>query len=140
MHNGLYQFQVGYNSSDIADTADVNIQGELKPKVVYVTVQPEDLIYHVGETINLNDKNKWIKSDINPALEERHAVADNIIEAVNNDGSFVNLADAHIQYHSDHTSVASVSDKGIVKAISQGIATITATVNGVSGGTVIVIK
>ncbi|HUZ60882.1 MAG TPA: glycoside hydrolase family 3 C-terminal domain-containing protein [Hanamia sp.] len=140
VYNGSYQFQVGYNSSDIADSADVDIQGMLTPKVVYVTVEPENLIYHVGETINLNSKNKWIKSDVNPALEEQHAVADNIIEAVNNDGSFVNLANAHIQYHSSDKSVAAVNDKGIVTAKKSGVATITVTIGGVSGSTVIVVK
>jgi beta-glucosidase len=140
VYNGIYQFQVGYNSSDIADSGDVNIQGTLTPVIAHVTVEPEQLIYRVGDEINLNDKNKWIKSDINPDLEEQHAVADNIIEAVNNDGSFVNLANVPIQYHSDHPAVASVNDRGIVKMLAPGVATITATIHGVSGGTVIVVK
>jgi beta-glucosidase-like glycosyl hydrolase len=140
VYNGLYQFQMGYNSGDIADSVDVNIQGVLTPKVTHVTVQPEKLVYHIGDKVNLNGKNKWIKSDINPDREERHAVADNIIEAVNNDGSFVNLANATIQYSSDHPSVASVNNEGIVKAIRAGVATIITTVNGKSGLSVIVVK
>ncbi len=140
VYNGAYQFQVGYNSSDIADSATVNIQGTLTPKVVHVTVQPEKLVYHVGDTINLKGKNKWIKSDVNPDREQTHAVADNIIEAANNDGSFVNLANAHVQYHSSDNLVATVSDNGMVKATGQGVTTISATVDGVSGSTVIVVK
>jgi len=140
VYNGTYQFQVGYNSSDIAETADVNIQGVLTPQVTHVTVQPESLIYHVGNKMNLKGKNKWIKSDINPDREEQHAVADNIIEAVNNDGSFVNLNKTPIQYKSSNPSVANVSDKGIVKMLSPGVTTITANVNGVTGNTVILIK
>jgi beta-glucosidase-like glycosyl hydrolase len=140
VYNGSYQFQVGYNSSDIADLANVNIQGMLTAKVAHVTVQPENLVYHVGDVLNLHGKNKWIKSDINPNLEDKHAVADNIIEAVNNDGSFVNLSDEQIQYHSDNPSVATVSKDGVVKATGAGVATITASVNGVSGGAVIVVK
>ncbi len=140
VYNGLYQFKVGYNSSDIADSAQVTIHGQLTPKIAYVTVQPEKMIYHVGETLNLHGKNKWIKNVTNPAREQVHAVADNIIEAANNDGSFVDLKGKEITYSSDNRSVATVSDNGMVKARGQGVATITATVDGVSGSTVIVVK
>ncbi|MBK5262864.1 MAG: glycoside hydrolase family 3 C-terminal domain-containing protein [Peptostreptococcaceae bacterium] len=140
VYNGVYEFQVGYNSRKIADSMIVNIQGDLTPKIVHVTLQPEKLIYHVGEIINLDGKNKWIKSDINTAREELHATADNIMEAVNNDGSFVNLANTHVHYQSSNPLVATVNDVGIVKTVGAGVATITATVDGVSGSTVMVIK
>jgi len=140
VYNGTYEFRVGYNSSDFADSAAVDIRGMLTPKVEHVTVQPEQLVYHVGDTINLNGKNKWIKSDINPNLEEHHVRADNIIEAVNNDGSFVNLTKTKIQYNSSNSSVATVNGNGIVKARGQGVATISAVVDGISGSTVIVVK
>jgi len=140
VYNGVYEFQVGYNSRDIVTSALVNIQGTLTPKVVRVTLQPEALIYHVGETINLHDKNKWIKSDINPELEDLHAPADNIMEAVNNDDSFADLAGMHADYQSNNRSVANVNAAGIVKTIGVGVATITATVNGISGSMVIVVK
>ena len=140
VYNGTYQFRVGYNSSDIADSAAVNIQGVLTPKVLHVTIQPEQLVYHVGDTISMNGKNKWIESDINPNMEEPHAIADNIIEAVNNDGSFVNLTNKKVQYHSSNNTVATVNSNGIVKAKGQGVATISATVDGISGSTVIVVK
>ncbi len=140
VYNGVYGFQVGYNSRYIADTMAVTIQGELTPKIVHVTLEPEKLIYHVGEIINLNGKNKWIKSDIDPAREELHAIADNIVEAVNNDGSFVDLSKYHVSYKSNNQSVAKINDKGIVKTMGVGVATITATVNGISGSMVIVVK
>jgi hypothetical protein len=140
VYNGVYQLQIGYNSSDIADSANVNIQGKLTPRITHVTVQPEQLIYHVGDIIDLKVKNKWIKSDVDPDQEEQHAVADNIIEAVNNDGSFVNLADTQIKYSSNNPSAASVSDNGIVKMLAPGVATITATIKNVSGTTVILVK
>jgi beta-glucosidase len=140
IYNGLYQFQMGYNSHTLADTITVNIQGELTPKVIHVTLQPEKLVYHVGETINLNAKNKWIKSDIDPEREDMHAPADNIIEAVNNDGSFVNMVNTHVRYHSSNKSVATVNDDGIVKVIGVGAVTITATVDGVPGSMVMIVK
>lgn len=140
VYNGQYQFHIGFNSNDIAVSDTVNIQGKLTPKIIYVTIQPQRTIYHIGESINLKGKNKWIESDINTAREQPHALADKIIEAVNNDGSFVNLAKAHIQYHSSNNSVAKVSNDGIVKAVGKGVATIIADVNGVSGSSVIVVN
>ena len=140
VYNGVYEFQVGHNSRNIADSMIVNIQGELTPKIVHVTLQPEKLIYEVGETINLNGKNKWIESDITPAREELHSIADNIIEAVNNDGSFVNLGSTHVHYQSNNKSVVKINDDGIVKTVGAGVATITATVDGISGSMVVVVK
>ena len=140
VYDGIYKFQIGYNANDIADSSEVNIQGKLTPKVAHVTLCPEELVYQVGETVNLHSKNKWIKSSINSALEDQHSVADNVVEAVNNDGSFVDLANAKIKYRSDDISVATVSDLGVVKTVGKGITTITVTVNGVSGGTVFIVN
>ncbi|MGF7231812.1 glycoside hydrolase family 3 C-terminal domain-containing protein [Arachidicoccus sp.] len=140
VYNGAYQFEVGYNSRDIAASKEVDIEGTLSPKITYVTLQPERLIYHSGETIDLKGKNKWIKSDINATQEDPHATADNIVEAVNNDGSFVNLSNTHIEYQSSNNSIAKVSDNGIVKLIGKGTVTITANVDGVSGSSVIVVN
>ncbi len=140
VYNGLYKFRIGFNSRDFADSVNVNIHGKLTPKIVHVTLQPEKLVYPVGETVDLMGKNKWIKSDINIANEELHASADNIIEAVNNDGSFVNLENTHVQYRSSNPLVAEVNDSGIVKTIGEGVVTITATIDGVTGSMVMVIK
>ena len=37
--------------------------GAITPKVQYVTVQPESVVYNAGETIDLTGKNQWIKDD-----------------------------------------------------------------------------
>lgn len=140
VYNGNYGFELGYNSAFIADSENASVHGEITPKVKYVTVQPQKLVYKVGETIDLNGTNKWIKSDINENREQPHAKADHIVEAVYNNGSFVNLANAEVKFRSDNTSVAIVNKKGIVKTVGHGVATITETVNGVSGSNVIVVK
>jgi hypothetical protein len=140
VYNGIYKIQLGFNSQDIADTGDLKIHGVLTPKIVHVTLQPEKLVYHVGETVNLKSKNKWIESDVNRSREERHAPADRILEAVNNDGSFVSLANARIRYQSNNHKVARVNREGIVKVVGKGVATITATIEGVSGSMVMVVK
>ncbi|HKK46181.1 MAG TPA: glycoside hydrolase family 3 C-terminal domain-containing protein [Balneolaceae bacterium] len=140
VYNGTYQFKVGYNSRDFADSAAVNIQGNLTPKVTHVTVQPEAIVYHVGDTIDLNSKNQWIKSDIDPAREQPHEMADHIVEAVYNNSSFVDLSDKDVSYKSSDNSVAKVGEDGVVKATGKGVATITATVDGESGSAVIVVQ
>ncbi len=140
VYNGSYQFQIGFNSHEIVTSKTVDIQGDLTPKIRYVTVQLPELIYQVGETLNLNGKNKWIKSDVDEDIAQPHAIADNIIEAARNDGSFVDLAHAKIKYHSSDNTVTSVSADGIIKAKAPGVATITVTVDGISGSTVLVVK
>lgn len=140
VYNGDYQIQIAYNSNYVAESKDFTIHGALTPKIVHVTLLPEKLIYHIGETVRLNDKNQWIQSDVNMAREEQHAVADRILEAVNNDGSFVDLAKVAIHYQSNHPEVARVNEAGVVKAVGPGVATITATINGVSGSMVMVVK
>jgi hypothetical protein len=88
----------------------------------------------------LHGKNKWIKSDIDQIIAQPHAEANNIMEAVRNDGSFINLAHVQAHYHSSDRAVATVNANGIVKAVGAGVVTITAAVNGVSGSTVLVVK
>ena len=50
------------------------------------------------------------------------------MEAVNDDGSFVDLSKAKVRYASSDPSVATVSRKGLVTAVGNGVATIRATV------------
>ena len=63
--------------------------GAITPHVQYVTVQPDQVVFNAGDTIDLTGKNRWIADDTNPSLEQRTPAADNIVEAVNNDESFV---------------------------------------------------
>ena len=142
VYDGPYQFQLGYDSSNIAATQTVNVSGALTPTVKYVTVQPQNLIYKPGDTIDLTGKNQWIADDTNHSLEQRNlaVTADNVIEAVNSDGSFVTLSTAHVTYSSGNPAIATVSPAGIVKAMWPGVATIRVTVNGVTGSAVIVVQ
>jgi beta-glucosidase len=141
VYDGAYAFQVGSDSSHIAAAPVVNVSGSLTPTVQYVTVQPENVVYNAGDSFDLTGKNKWIKDDTDPTLEQRNlsVTADNVVEAVNSDQSFVDLAHANAQYASSNTAVATVSPTGHVTAVGDGVATITATVNGVSGSAVMVV-
>lgn len=140
VYNGNYQFQLGKDSRDITDTQTVNIQGALTPKVIHVTIEPEDLVYKTGDKLNLKGKNKWIESDVTSARQGDIPDADHIIEAVNNDGSFLDLSQAKIDYQSDNHKVAQVSPDGIVSFLSPGVATVSAIIDGVKGSAVFVVK
>ncbi len=140
VYDGTYKFMVGADSSDITGSGPVTVQGTLTPKIQYVTVQPDKVIFQPGDTLDLTGKNPWIQNDTNPALEQPHATADNIVEAVNNDESFVNLSGANVTYSTSNPNVATVSPAGLLTAVAAGVATISATVNGVTGSTPIVVQ
>ncbi len=71
----------------------MRISGTLTPKVQTVTVQPENVVYNAGDTFSLTGKNKWIKDDTDHSKEQRDTsiTADDVVEAVDNDQSFVDL-------------------------------------------------
>ncbi|MEV6116480.1 glycoside hydrolase family 3 C-terminal domain-containing protein [Streptomyces sp. NPDC052109] len=140
VHAGTYRFQVGPDSATVAGSANVRVHGSLTPHVQYVTVQPEAVVYKAGDTIALTGTNRWIKDDTDPAQQPGRTMsvkADHVVEAVNTDGSFADLTKTPVRYSSSDTSVATVSSKGVVTAVGNGVATINATVGGVSGGAVI---
>ena len=137
--DGSYQFQVSADSSAVQGAATVDITGAITPKVAYVTVQPDQVIFSPGQTLNLDATNPWPADDTDPSLQQPHAEADNVVEAVNNDQSFVNLADAKVTYSSNDPRVASVAPDGTVTMNGPGVATISATVDGVTGSTPIAV-
>jgi beta-glucosidase len=140
--NGAYQFEVGSDSSNIAASQTIQVMGALTPSVKYVTVQPEDVVYKPGDTVDLTGKNVWIADDTDHAREQRNlaVTADAVVEAVNGDGSFVDLSHAHVSYASSNDHVAAVSSTGVMSAVAPGVATIRVTVDGVTGAAVVVVK
>jgi beta-glucosidase len=141
VYDGTYTFGVGTDADHVVSTKSVRVRGSLTPKVQYVTVQPEAVVYNAGDTIDLTGKNKWIKDDTDPTQEQRDLgiTADNVVEAVDSDESFVNLKKAVVSYRSSDDAVATVSRSGRVKAVGDGVATISATVDGVTGSAPIVV-
>ncbi|MFE9451862.1 glycoside hydrolase family 3 C-terminal domain-containing protein [Streptomyces sp. NPDC006739] len=140
VHDGTYRFQVGPDSATTAGSARVSVHGSLTPHVKYVTVQPEAVVYRAGDTVDLTARNQWIKDDTDPTAQpgrNLNVTADHVVEAVNDDGSFVNLSKAQVRYRSSDPSVATVSSKGLVTAVGNGVTTISATVRGVTGSAAI---
>ncbi len=138
--DGAYQFKVGPDSAHVLGLRTVLVNGTLTPKVSYVTVEPDQVTFAPGETLNLTGRNPWIANDTQKGDEQRHQRADSIVEAVNNDESFVNMATAHVTYSSSNPRVATVSPSGELTAVSAGVATVSATVGGVTGSTPIVVQ
>jgi hypothetical protein len=133
VYDGAYQFGVGADAGHIAGAPTVRVRGAITPRVRYVTVQPDQAILKPGDTLQLTGKNPWIANDTNPSLEQSHAAADNVVEAVNNDQSFVDLSRARVRYDSSDPRVASVNDRGVVTAHGVGVTTLRVSIDGVSG-------
>ena len=140
VYDGAYQLQVGPDSATAAGSGTVTVTGAITPKVQYVTVQPDQVVFKPGDTLDLTGTNPWIAPDTDASLEQPHASADNIVEAVNDDQSFADLSKAKVTYTSSDPSVATVSDAGTVTMRAPGVATIGVTVNGVTGTTPIAVQ
>lgn len=138
VYNGQYVFGVGADAEHVVTSSTVAVRGAIKPHVRYVTVQPGQVVFAPGQSIDLTAKNPWIADVTGRAAE--HVVADRIVEAVNNDESFVNIAKARVTYRSSDPEVATVSRTGRVTTVAPGVATISATVDGVTGSTPVVVK
>jgi beta-glucosidase-like glycosyl hydrolase len=137
--NGAYEFQLGPDSATAAGSGTITVKGAIAQRVQYVTVQPDQVVFKPGDTLDLTGKNPWIAPDTNSSLEQPHASADNVVEAVNNDQSFADLSKAKVSYASSNPAVASVSATGTVSMRAPGAATIEVTVNGVTGSTPILV-
>jgi beta-glucosidase len=138
--DGRWRIELSRAASRTAQNAVVKVTGRITPRVKYVTVQPDQVVLSKGSTLNLNAVNPWLAPDTNPSYEQPHPSGDYIIEAVNNDESFVNLATANVSYRSNNPAVARISSAGVITAVSAGVVSISVTVNGVTGSTPIVVQ
>ncbi|HEX6470803.1 MAG TPA: glycoside hydrolase family 3 C-terminal domain-containing protein [Streptosporangiaceae bacterium] len=138
VYDGSYQFKVGTDAAHIVGTSTVAVTGTITPKTRYVTVQPDHVVFAPGQSIDLAGKNPWIADDTAQAAQ--HVPADHVVEAVNNDESFVDLTHTRVRYRSSNPRVARVSRTGQVTLVAPGVATISVTVNGVTGGAPVVVK
>ncbi|MEV5754441.1 glycoside hydrolase family 3 C-terminal domain-containing protein [Actinoallomurus sp. NPDC052308] len=138
VYDGPYRFRVGTDADHIVATSTVKVTGTITPRTRYVTVQPDHVVFAPGQSIDLTGKNPWIADDT--AQASQHVPADHIVEAVNNDESFVDLAHTRVRYRSSNPRVARVSPTGKVALVAPGVATISVTVNGVTGSTPVVVK
>jgi beta-glucosidase-like glycosyl hydrolase len=137
---GAYRFRVATNAADTVGSGTVTVSGAIAPHVQSVAVQPDQVEFQAGQTLNLAGTNPWIAPDTSASLEQNHASANNVVEAVNNDQSFADLTRAHVTYSSSDPRVATVSESGVVTMRAPGVATILVRVNGVTGSAPIVVQ
>ncbi|SHN08971.1 glycoside hydrolase family 3 C-terminal domain-containing protein [Actinacidiphila paucisporea] len=138
--DGDYTFRVGPDSATAAGAGTVRVHGAITPRVQSVTVQPGQVVFKAGDTLDLTGKNPWIAPDTDSALEQDHAPADSIVEAADNDQSFADLSRARVAYRSSDPRVATVNGAGVVTMRAPGAASIEVTVNGVTGTAPIVVQ
>jgi beta-glucosidase len=107
---GRYIFEIGSSSKDIRGMVEAAMNGEYNPVLNTVVAECGTVILKPGNTVQTS------------------------VTASMSDDSFYNLKDAQVTYRSNNPAVASVDEKGLVTAVAQGVATITAdvTVNGVT--------
>ncbi|NUP52747.1 MAG: beta-glucosidase [Catenulispora sp.] len=133
VNDGTYTLQLATDAAHAVASSPLKVTGAIKPRVKYVTVQPDRVVFTPGDTVDLAAKNPWIADDTAQAAQ--HPSADGVVEAVNNDESFADLATKHVSYSSSDPAVATVSRTGVVTAHAVGTATIRVTVDGVTGST-----
>jgi beta-glucosidase-like glycosyl hydrolase len=133
VYDGAYTLQLATDAATTVASAPLRVTGAIAPRIKYVTVQPDQVVFTPGDKLDLTAKNPWIADDTAQAAQ--HQSADSIVEAVDNDESFVDLATKHVTYRSSNPAVATVSRSGIVTTHANGVATISATVDGVTGST-----
>lgn len=138
--DGRWRFELSSAAGRVAAARTLHVFGAMARRVKYVTVQPDEVVFTVGQTLDLTGRNPWIAPDTNPKLEQPHAPADGIVEVVDNDESFADLAHATVRYSSSDPKVATVSADGLLKAVGPGVATVYVTVDGVTGSTPVAVQ
>jgi beta-glucosidase-like glycosyl hydrolase len=138
VYDGAYQFRLATDAGTDVTSSTVRVTGALRPKVSTVTVQPGQIVYAPGDTLDLTGTNPWIGDDTAQAAQ--HQKADGVVEAVRDDESFADLSHQHVSYRSSNPAIATVNRAGLVTAHSNGTATVGATVDGVTGSAPIVVR
>ena len=107
---GKYLFEIGSSSKDIRGTVEATMQGQYNAVL------------------------KTVVADCGRVVMKPGTTAQTSVSAAMSDDSFYDLRDASVIYKSSNTDVASVDEKGLVKAIGAGVATITAevTIDGIT--------
>jgi hypothetical protein len=107
---GKYIFEIGSSSKDIRGTVEAKMSGEYNPVLNTVVAECDRVVLKPGNTVQTS------------------------VTASLSDDSFYNMNDAKVAFRSNNPAVASVNENGLVTAVAQGVATITAevTINGVT--------
>ena len=134
VRRGTWRFTLARSATDPVRTFAVWVGGRIPRHVETVTLAPARLSLTRGQTIDLRGRNPWLDG-----LAPAHPRGDHVLSVVRGDDSFGDLGDVSIAFASNRSSVASVDRNGVVTARAPGVATIKATVQGVTAKTPIVV-
>ncbi len=138
VYRGRYGFRVGPDSATAALSGAVQVTADATPRLQTVTVQPAQVVFAPGDRLDLTGDNPWIADDT--AQASQHVRATRVVEAVRSDQTFADLRHARITYRSSNPKVAKVSPNGTVTMVATGVATLSVTVNGVTGSVPVAVK
>jgi beta-glucosidase len=99
---GRYIFEIGSSSKDIKGTVTATMSGSFIPVIKTVVADCGSVVLRNGSTFQTN------------------------VTAAMTDDSFYDISKAKVVYSSNNHAVATIDEKGLVKAIGVGVATITA--------------
>jgi len=124
--DGQYGLQLGTSSSDIAQQAIINVTGMLRPAPAAVTVQP----VMPGDPASDVAQRAFFPAGSTIVPQVTVSLSDQSLYGYIAKGQSTALPNGMIvRYSSDHPDVVSVSrDGSVIRAVSAGPATITATV------------
>lgn len=134
---GRWRFELASSSRDLVRSLPVRITGRIPETVAHVTVQPAKVVLHPGDTVDLLGKNPWLQG-LAPA--DLANPGDDVVTAVRRDDTFVDLRRAAVEFRSNRPDIARVDKTGKVLAVGTGVATISVTVDGVTGTTAFGVK
>jgi hypothetical protein len=135
VRGGTWRFTLARSATDPVQSFAVRVGGRIPRSVETVTLAPAQLSLTRGQTIDLRGRNPWLDG-----LAPAHPQGDRVLSVVRGDDSFADLGDVSIRFSSNRRRVATVDGKGVVTARAPGVATIEATVQGVTATTPVVVR
>lgn len=127
MYPGTWTFEVSRSAGDVARRLPVRMSGGIDRSIRHLTAQAPKSTLKVGDTLNLRGTNRWLQGLGPTGTDPR---TQNIVTAVREDDSFVDLGKAKLRYRSSNPRVVMVTAAGRLTARSAGVATVSVRLDG----------
>ncbi|MFL5782249.1 MAG: glycoside hydrolase family 3 C-terminal domain-containing protein [Thermoleophilaceae bacterium] len=137
VYPGRWTFEVSGSAGERLHQLPVRITGRIARTVRHLTVQPPKSTLKVGEALSLRAKNHWLQG-LGPVGTPARAA--DIITAVRQDDTFVDLSHAPLRFTSSSPTVVRVDGNGLVKGIRPGTATVSVSFAGSTARAVFAVR
>jgi hypothetical protein len=137
VYPGRWTFEVSGSAGERLHVLPVRITGRIARTVRHLTVQPPKSTLKVGEALSLRGKNRWLQG-LGPVGTPARAA--DIITAVRQDDTFVDLSHAPLRFTSSSPTVVRVDGNGLVKGIRPGTATVSVSFAGSTARAVFAVR